>query len=196
MCLKVQRDGARRSRDGGAQHRLCQDGRAGAQPLVNFRQGVVKLAADRHLLLWRQIQAGEQVVHEEAVAQVGGHAPGAGVRVREQPHPFERGQVIADRRRADAEIVAPDDACAAHWLRCLHKFLDDNPQHLALAFGDRVNGEWFVVHRSIRVAIGAKNRLQNCANQDCDVQANRPVFNIPQVVFGALHDRGVAAQSR
>jgi hypothetical protein len=156
----------------------------------------VKLAADRRLLLRRQVQAGEQVVYKKAVAQVGGHAPGAGVRMGEQPHPFECGQVIADGRRADAEIVAPDDAGAAHRLRRLHKFLDDNPQHLALAFGDRVNGEWFVVHRSIRVAIRAKNRLQDCANQDCDVQTNRPVFNIPQVIFGAFHNRGVAAQDR
>lgn len=134
MCLKVQRA----TRGGVATAALWearQNRRAGAQPLVQFGRRLAKLKPNRLLFLRRQLQIGQEVVDKKPVAQICGNAACARVWMGEQPHALQRRQIVANRGGADAEIVAPHDACAAHRLGGLYEFLNDNPQHLPLALG-------------------------------------------------------------
>src|SRR5262249_39669404 len=79
---------------------------------------------------------GGQPIDEDAVAGVGGDAPGAGVRLGDQPLLLERGHVVADGRRLDAEMVPISEGLAADRLAGGNEILDDGPQHLELAFVD------------------------------------------------------------
>ena len=83
----------------------------------------------------QRLDLGEPV-DEEPVAGVGGHPAGAGVRLGDQPLLLERGHVVADRRRRDAEVVPVDQRLAADRLVGGDEVLDDRPQHLELAVLD------------------------------------------------------------
>ena len=60
-------------------------------------------------------------VDEQAVAGVGGHPAGAGVRRGDQPLLLERGHVVADGGRRDAEVVALDQRLGADRLAGLRR---------------------------------------------------------------------------
>ena len=51
-----------------------------------------------------------------AIAGLGRHASGGGVRVREQPEPLELGELVADGRRGEAELRLLDQRLRAHRL--------------------------------------------------------------------------------
>ena len=70
-----------------------------------------------------------QPVDEEAVALVGGDAPGTGVRLGDQPLLLQRGHVVADGRGRDAEAVALDQRLAPDRLAGGDVVLHDRPEH-------------------------------------------------------------------
>jgi hypothetical protein len=74
-----------------------------------------------------------QAVDEEAVAGVGGHPAGAGVRLADVALLLEDGHVVAHRGRGHAELVALHQRLAAHRLLGRHVVLDDGAEHLELA---------------------------------------------------------------
>ena len=79
-----------------------------------------------------------EVVDEDAVALVGGDAPGRGVRRRDELLVFEQGHVVADRRRRHPEGVPLDDRLAADGLTRVDEVLHDRPQHLQTSIGDHL----------------------------------------------------------
>jgi hypothetical protein len=84
----------------------------------------------------RQVALGEQLVDVEAVAAVGGHAPGRGVRVVEQAGLLEPGQLGAHGRGPPGHVALLGDPLGADRLVQLHVGLDERSQDEALAGGD------------------------------------------------------------
>ena len=89
----------------------------------------------------RALRAGEraqlrQLVDEHAVALVGRHAAGRGVRGGDELFVFEQGHVVADRGRRDAELVAVDDRLAADGLVRVDVVLHDRAEDLQSALRD------------------------------------------------------------
>ena len=76
----------------------------------------------------QRLDLGEPV-DEEAVALVGGDAPGAGVRLGDQPLLLERGHVVADRGGRDTQAVPLDEGLAADRLAGGDVVLDDRAEH-------------------------------------------------------------------
>ena len=72
---------------------------------------------------------GREPVDEEAVAGIGGHPPGAGVRGGDEPLLLERGHVVAHGRGRHAEVVALEQRLGADRLGGLDVVLDDGAQH-------------------------------------------------------------------
>ena len=72
---------------------------------------------------------GREPVDEQAVAGIGGHPPGAGVRGGDQPLLLERGHVVAHGRGRHPEVVALEQRLGADRLGGLHVVLDDGAQH-------------------------------------------------------------------
>ena len=68
---------------------------------------------DRPPLGRRQRLDGGEPVDEQPVALVGGDPPGAGVRLGDVALVLERGHVVADRRRRDAQVVPLDQRLGA-----------------------------------------------------------------------------------
>ena len=101
--------GRERRDDGGRLHGVRQHGRRQVRPAVHVRLNLVELVADHPLLAGRRAVALHQVLHEEAVADVGGHASGRGVRVGDQAKLLQLGQLVPDGGRADARLVPPHD---------------------------------------------------------------------------------------
>jgi hypothetical protein len=75
-----------------------------------------------------------QVVHEEAVALVGGDAPGAGVGVGQEALPLELGHVVAHRGGRHLELAHAGDVGRPHRLRGVDVLLDHGPEDGGLAF--------------------------------------------------------------
>src|SRR5436190_11313413 len=77
----------------------------------------------------------EQLVHVVAVALVGGHAAGRGVRVLEQPELLERGELGADRRRPPRHVGLLGEPLRPDGLAELDVALDDLAEDYRLALG-------------------------------------------------------------
>ncbi len=103
----------------GAFHERVQLRGRGAQ-LVNH--GLV-----RALLLGQSRR--EQLVDEGAVAGVGGHAPGRGVRLLDEAGVFQSREVVAHRGGAHAQAVPLGQGTRAHGERVLDVVLDQRAQH-------------------------------------------------------------------
>ena len=88
---------------------------------------------DRLALGRRQRLDGGEPVDEQPVALVGGDPPGAGVRLGDVALVLERGHVVADRGRRDAQVVPLDQRLGAHRLVRRHVVLDDRAEHVELA---------------------------------------------------------------
>ena len=112
------------------------EGADGAHEEVVEIAGGVEERADRVPLRRRERAQCGEMVHEDAVALVGRHAPGGGVRRRDQLLLLEEGHVVADRRGGDAEGVTVDDGLAADRLTGVDVVLHDRPQHLQSSIGD------------------------------------------------------------
>ena len=90
---------------------------------------------------WRSNVAGcgssrsSSVSRVVAVAVVGRHAAGRGVRMREQPDVLELGKLVAHGRRRDLHPGSLDQALRAHGLPGRHVLLDHAEQDLLLALG-------------------------------------------------------------
>ena len=67
-------------------------------------------------------------LHVQAVAAIGGQAPGGGVGMTQEPGRLQLRHHVADRGGADAQAVLHDQRVAAHRLRRGDVFLDDGPQ--------------------------------------------------------------------
>ena len=78
----------------------------------------------------------EHLVDVVAVAAVGGHSAGRGVRVLEQPDLLQPGQLGPHRGRTPWDVGLLGDPLRAHGLVERHVSLDDLPQKEALALGD------------------------------------------------------------
>jgi hypothetical protein len=80
-------------------------------------------------------QLGE-MVDEDAIALVGGHASGGGVRRGDELLVLEERHVVADGRRGHAELVPFDDRLAADGLVGVDVVLHDRAEDLQAAFRD------------------------------------------------------------
>jgi hypothetical protein len=104
--------------------------------------GLVHLAlhrAELHALARHREAAlalAEQLVDVEAVAAVGRHPAGRGVRVLEQPGLLEPRQLGADRRRPPGHVVELGDPLGADGLVALDVRLDQPAKDEALPGGD------------------------------------------------------------
>ena len=81
------------------------------------------------------------MAHKEAKTKLSGDASGTRVRVGQQAQLFQRGQFIANRSGTHAQFVLVDNGRAANRLGSLDILLDHNAQHLALAVGQRIEGQ-------------------------------------------------------
>ena len=77
-----------------------------------------------------------ELVDEEAVALVGGDAPGAGVRLGDEALVLQRRHVVADGGRGDAEAVPLGERLGADGLLGADVVLDDGAQHFEPAFAE------------------------------------------------------------
>ena len=92
-------------------------------------EGAVEEALDRTPLgRGERAHLGEPV-DEQAVALVGGDAPGRGVRLRDEAFVLERGHVVADGGRRDVQVVTVDQRPRADRLVGGDVVLDDGAQH-------------------------------------------------------------------
>ena len=137
--------GARGRGQGGALRRARQHRRPDAQPLIHLLAHSLKLAPNRLLLDWGQGGRRQQIVDKKAEAQVCRHAPCAGVGMGQESHALQRGQFIAHRGWADAQVVVLHDVGAADRLRRLHVLLDHDGEQTALALRHPVEGDQFFV---------------------------------------------------
>ena len=94
----------------------------------------VEEALDRPALGHRQRLDGGQPVDEEAVALVGGHPAGAGVRLGDVALLLQHRHVVADGGRGDAEVVPLGEGLAADRVVGRDVVLDDGPEDLQAAF--------------------------------------------------------------
>ena len=85
-----------------------------------------------------RLRSGQERVDVEAVARLGGHAPGRGVRVREQAEALELGELVADGRRRDVEAGTLDERLRADGLAGGDVLLHHPPQDVALALRERI----------------------------------------------------------
>ena len=84
----------------------------------------------------RGLLADEQAVDVDAVAGLGRHPAGGGVRVGQEPEPLELGELGADRRGRDVEAGALDEQPRADRRARRDVLLDDAREDLALALGE------------------------------------------------------------
>ena len=89
---------------------------------------LVQELVDRSALGRAQRLDPRQAVDEQPVAEVGGHATGAGVRLGDEALVLEGSHVVADGRRRDAEVVALHERLRSHRLMRGHVVLDDGPK--------------------------------------------------------------------
>ena len=102
----------RRGEAGGV--RDAGDGRGGeAEPLLARELDLAELVADHQPLDRREADLRRDRLDVQAVAGVGRHAAGAGVRVGQVAGSLEIGHDVADRGRADAQPEAVDQRLAA-----------------------------------------------------------------------------------
>ena len=103
-------------------------GRGEPEPLLARELDLAELVADHQLLDRRQRDGVRDRLHVQAVAAVGGHAAGAGMRMRRAAGRLQLGHDVAHGGRADAEAVLLDQRLAADRLCGRDVFLDDGPQ--------------------------------------------------------------------
>ena len=84
--------------------------------------------------------ARHQVVDEEAVAAVRGHAPGRSVRVVDVAGGLERRHRVADCRRADLEVVLLDERVRANRASGVDVLRDDDLENRLLSRVELVHG--------------------------------------------------------
>ena len=99
-----------------------------AEPVLAGELDLAELVADHQLLDRRQRHGLDDRLDVEAVAGVGRHAAGAGVRMGQQAGHLELGEDVADGRAGHAEAVALDERLAADRLCGRDVFLDDGPE--------------------------------------------------------------------
>ena len=87
----------------------------------------------------RQLQLGlalaarrQQAIDEVAVAGVGRHAPGGGVRMRQQTLLLEHGELVADRRRPAGDVGVGGERLRRHRLVGGVEAVDDFPEQQLL----------------------------------------------------------------
>ncbi len=78
----------------------------------------------------------EQGVAIEAIAAVGGHPAGRGVRLLEVPELFQLGHHVAHRRRGDVELRLARELRAAHRVARGDVLLNHCPEDVALAVAE------------------------------------------------------------
>ena len=111
-------------------------------------------------------------VDEQAVALVGGHAAGAGVRLGDVPLLLEHRHVVADGGRGHAEVVPFGEGLAAHGVVGGDIVLDDGPEDLKAAFVVR-HGD---TSRTGRRAVRRRRNTPELALARTECQASiRPV---------------------
>ena len=103
-----------------------------SQPLRGVRQRLLELMADRDLLFGLKARPRHQALDEVPVAEVGRHAAGGGVRVRQQTELLERGELVPHRRRREVEAVFADERRRGHRLGGGDVLADDGAQQIAL----------------------------------------------------------------
>jgi hypothetical protein len=77
---------------------------------------------------------GEQLLHVEAIASVGGNAAGGGVGVREEALLLEAGELRAHGGGAPVDVRPIGERARADWAPVIDVALDNPSQDLALAF--------------------------------------------------------------
>jgi hypothetical protein len=75
------------------------------------------------------VPGGEQLLDVEAIAGVGRHPPGRGVRVGEEASILERGELRAHGRRAPADLGAIGNRLGADRLATAHVGVNHRPEH-------------------------------------------------------------------
>ena len=116
--------------------RQAREGPDGAYEQIVEVTGVLEERADRGALRGGQRTHLRQVVHEDAVPLVRGHATGRRVGCGDELLVLQQRHVVADRGGGHAELMPIDDRLAADGLARVHVVLDDRPQHLQSAFRD------------------------------------------------------------
>jgi hypothetical protein len=113
-----------------------------AEPVLAREFDLTELVADHQLLDRRQGRGIDDRFDVEPIPGVGRHAPGAGMRMAQQPSHLQLSQDVADGRAGHAEGVALDECQTADRLGGGDVFLDDGPK-------DRLRAE---VQRAERAA--------------------------------------------
>ena len=85
----------------------------------------------------RQRSLRKQLIHVVAVAHIGGHPAGRGVRVFEITQILQPVKLVPNRGRRPLEIAMPGNVLAAHRLAAGDVALHHRPQDLLLARGQR-----------------------------------------------------------
>src|SRR5712691_4653377 len=90
----------------------------------------MKLTSNAPHFDWARLEAGHQSLHEIAVAGIGRHAPGGGMRLADVSHALQHSHLVANRGRTDRRLAAPRDRARADRLRGHHVLFDDVLQDL------------------------------------------------------------------
>ena len=139
--------------------RLCGDGRvvdgagedAGGEshPLVEFLLYLEELMLDGVLQSGGEGGVLQEVLNEEAVTAMGGHASGGGMGMGKVAQFFQNSHLVADGGGGDAQFVFLDQHARPHRFGVLDEFLDHQAQDEALARSQVRKDDWFSRHRSV-----------------------------------------------
>ena len=134
--LDVQVQHRRRQHDGEAVGEAREGRRRLLEQGIELARAAAQLVHDGAvaLVLAREV-GGQQVVHERAVAVVGGDAPGRGVGLRDVAAVLEHRELVAHGGRAHAQLVALRQRARAHRQGARDVFLDERGQHPLPAIG-------------------------------------------------------------
>ena len=97
---------------------------------------LLELVAHGDLLIRQQRRPRHEVLDEVAVAEIGRDASGRGVRVCQQAHLLECGQLVPHGRGRDAEAVPANERRRGDRLRARDVLADDRAQELTLPFSE------------------------------------------------------------
>ena len=104
-------------------------------PLVLLAPGLVELVADGLLDLPREVALLHQRLDVIAVALVGRHAAGGGVRVADEALVLEPGHLAADGCRRERQVEAAHDRLGADGVRRVDVLADDEAEEPGATFG-------------------------------------------------------------
>ena len=107
--------------------------RRDAQPRGGVAQRLLELVADRELLRRAERWPWHEALDEVAIAEIRRDAARRRMRVRQKTEVLEGGELVANRRRRDVQVVAADELRRSHRLRGRDVLADHGAEKLLRA---------------------------------------------------------------